>query len=339
MRRRAERFPHCHITLQPFPSQIVFSRTSPLALFQTPLLFPFEILNRLPFKYCYVKGSLTPTWEYDIKMPRIILPPTPQPSTDIAAKSAPPLSGLELSFALPPPALEAIVPSNLKVASTCYFDSSAPTSSLSSSTSSSYQPLSPTSPGIAERGNTPADAPKKRRRSSVPEKPKSQPRAQKRKTEKITLPPPPSRRPKIIQMQPQQSPSSSASSADGPSQSTPPEPNKSRKAAAKADKPGDDEKPTTAVGRKIARKTAHSLIERRRRFKMNEEFGVLKGMIPACKGVEMHKLAILQVIFTKIPTTNTKCTKLIIFLGEYRIFEISRKMCRRSQSIQCCLLV
>lgn len=27
---------------------------------------------------------------------------------------------------------------------------------------------------------------------------------------------------------------------------------------------------------------------------MNEEFGVLKDMIPACKGVEMHKLAILQ---------------------------------------------
>lgn len=28
---------------------------------------------------------------------------------------------------------------------------------------------------------------------------------------------------------------------------------------------------------------------------MNEEFGVLKGMIPACTGVDMHKLAILQV--------------------------------------------
>ena len=27
---------------------------------------------------------------------------------------------------------------------------------------------------------------------------------------------------------------------------------------------------------------------------MNEEFGVLKDMIPACEGVEMHKLAILQ---------------------------------------------
>lgn len=52
----------------------------------------------------------------------------------------------------------------------------------------------------------------------------------------------------------------------------------------------------TAAGRKIARKTAHSLIERRRRSKMNEEFGVLKDMIPACRGQEMHKLAILQVI-------------------------------------------
>ena len=52
---------------------------------------------------------------------------------------------------------------------------------------------------------------------------------------------------------------------------------------------------TTAAGRKIARKTAHSLIERRRRSKMNEEFGVLKDMIPACSGQEMHKLAILQV--------------------------------------------
>lgn len=51
----------------------------------------------------------------------------------------------------------------------------------------------------------------------------------------------------------------------------------------------------SAAGRKIARKTAHSLIERRRRSKMNEEFDVLKNMIPACKGQEMHKLAILQV--------------------------------------------
>ena len=52
---------------------------------------------------------------------------------------------------------------------------------------------------------------------------------------------------------------------------------------------------TSAAGKKIARKTAHSVIERRRRSKMNEEFGVLKAMIPACTDQEMHKLAILQV--------------------------------------------
>lgn len=52
---------------------------------------------------------------------------------------------------------------------------------------------------------------------------------------------------------------------------------------------------TSVAGKKIARKTAHSVIERRRRSKMNEEFGVLKDMIPACKDQEMHKLAILQV--------------------------------------------
>jgi hypothetical protein len=57
-------------------------------------------------------------------------------------------------------------------------------------------------------------------------------------------------------------------------------------------------KGTTAAGRKIARKTAHSLIERRRRSKMNEEFGVLKDMIPACQGQDMHKLAILSVCCT-----------------------------------------
>jgi Helix-loop-helix DNA-binding domain len=56
---------------------------------------------------------------------------------------------------------------------------------------------------------------------------------------------------------------------------------------------------TSAAGRKIARKTAHSLIERRRRSKMNEEFNTLKNMIPACKGQEMHKLAILQVCLKK----------------------------------------
>lgn len=49
-----------------------------------------------------------------------------------------------------------------------------------------------------------------------------------------------------------------------------------------------------ASSKKTARKTAHSLIERRRRSKMNEEFATLKGLVPACEGQDMHKLAILQ---------------------------------------------
>jgi len=52
---------------------------------------------------------------------------------------------------------------------------------------------------------------------------------------------------------------------------------------------------TNIAGKKIARKTAHSNIERRRRPKVNEEFGVLKAMIPVCTYQEMHQLAILQV--------------------------------------------
>jgi len=53
-----------------------------------------------------------------------------------------------------------------------------------------------------------------------------------------------------------------------------------------------------SAGRKVARKTAHSIIERRRREKMNSEFQALKDMVPACEGQEMHKLAILQVCVT-----------------------------------------
>ena len=52
---------------------------------------------------------------------------------------------------------------------------------------------------------------------------------------------------------------------------------------------------TSAAGKKVARKVAHSVIERRRRSKMNEEFSILKDMIPECKDQEMHKLAILSV--------------------------------------------
>lgn len=117
------------------------------------------------------------------------------------------------------------------------------------------------------------------------------------------LPPPPSRARKIIQMKPkssstqhQPSPDSDASyhppgntttigTSKGSGNTAPSVPSASKRKQATA---------SSAAGRKIARKTAHSIIERRRRSKMNEEFGVLKDMIPACEGVEMHKLAILQ---------------------------------------------
>ena len=104
------------------------------------------------------------------------------------------------------------------------------------------------------------------------------------------LPPPPSRARKIIQMKPKTGSTSSVSASESPLVPTLPVPKSSSPTASKRKQPSS----TSAAGRKIARKTAHSIIERRRRSKMNEEFGVLKDMIPACEGVEMHKLAILQ---------------------------------------------
>ncbi|KJY01567.1 hypothetical protein TI39_contig287g00002 [Zymoseptoria brevis] len=145
----------------------------------------------------------------------------------------------------------------------------ASTSSAASSNNgsdSSYRPVSPTSTEIQ----------RKRPSTSVITK------------DDFALPPPPTRSRKIIQMKPKEiepTNSSSNQSAAGKSQST---------TSQAAGKKKQNNAGSTAAGRKIARKTAHSLIERRRRSKMNEEFGVLKDMIPACKGQEMHKLAILQ---------------------------------------------
>lgn len=124
---------------------------------------------------------------------------------------------------------------------------------------------------------------KSRRRSSAANGPQK---------DQFALPPPPTRSRKIIQMKPREEPAAAAaasgskaaskgSTATGPT--TPVAGTKRKQPSA-----------TSAAGRKIARKTAHSLIERRRRSKMNEEFAVLKSLIPACTG-EMHKLAILQV--------------------------------------------
>ena len=47
--------------------------------------------------------------------------------------------------------------------------------------------------------------------------------------------------------------------------------------------------------RDSTKKTAHRLLEKRRRNKTNETFALLKSLIPACAG-NVHKLAILQVV-------------------------------------------
>ncbi|KZM22773.1 uncharacterized protein EKO05_0001492 [Ascochyta rabiei] len=195
-------------------------------------------------------------------MPRPSFPPTPQPSTDITGKSSANAPQLESSFTLPPAALSG----RGSVAS-----SSGPSETASDS---SYRPLSPASPVATSKPS------QSRKRSSTA--------SQKGIITKddYSLPPPPTRSRKIIQMKPkdvQEAPKAQPEKHD---------------AKASAEKTGGAKRKqtgnTTAAGRKIARKTAHSLIERRRRSKMNEEFGVLKDMIPACRDQEMHKLAILQ---------------------------------------------
>jgi hypothetical protein len=133
---------------------------------------------------------------------------------------------------------------------------------------SSYRPVSPTSPTAVSR-----------------KRPVSKAGLAK---DEFPLPPPPTRARKIIQMKPKEK---EQKSVQEPA-ITVPQPPTTPKAGGRK-KQGNNG--TTAAGRKIARKTAHSLIERRRRSKMNEEFGVLKDMVPACRGQEMHKLAILQV--------------------------------------------
>lgn len=162
-------------------------------------------------------------------------------------------------FALPPAALGATAES---------------VSRRSSRSDLTYVPVSPTSPDLVACGS-------------------ARPGATKRPLEEFDLPPPPTRTRKIIQMKPKSPPSkSTAKSKENGKTATQTSPeNPPNAPAGKRKQPSA----TSAAGRKIARKTAHSLIERRRRSKMNEEFGTLKDMIPACQGQEMHKLAILSV--------------------------------------------
>ncbi|KAI1105193.1 hypothetical protein F4804DRAFT_149829 [Jackrogersella minutella] len=191
-------------------------------------------------------------------MTRLKMPPTPVSSTEIKGQDhSHQLSTLQMSFELPP---SAIGP-NAK---------SQPLASASK-TSSPVSPSTKTTYPVQ-----PSETVKSRRRSSAAQK------------DTFALPPPPTRSRRIIQMKPRPQ--------DEPVEQAASDKSASANAGKNAGGAGSKKKQpsaTSAAGRKIARKTAHSLIERRRRSKMNEEFAVLKGLIPACTG-EMHKLAILQ---------------------------------------------
>ena len=190
-------------------------------------------------------------------MPRPNPPPTPGSSSDIRGKEA---DLLAPAFDLPPTAY----PEQDRASS------NSSTVSSANGSDSSYRPASSGGPGSRKR--------------SAPHP------GLVITTDDFTLPPPPTRSRKIIQMEPRGSVQHDLPAAQ-PAQGAA----KTQAAGTQGGKRKQNATGQTAAGRKIARKTAHSLIERRRRSKMNEEFGVLKDMIPACQGQEMHKLAILQV--------------------------------------------
>lgn len=213
-------------------------------------------------------------------MPFPTFPPTPASLADGTGKEncQDPMA-LQPAFELPPPALN----QDPATVSPPKNNSMSPTDVQAISPAESVYPVQP------------AETVKSRRRaaSSAAQKPANNHQA-------FALPPPPTRSRKIIQMKPRRS--SEEESAKAPSSASKTSTSAAAKAATTTSNGSASEgvskkkqpSATSAAGRKIARKTAHSLIERRRRSKMNEEFAVLKGMIPACTG-EMHKLAILQV--------------------------------------------
>ncbi|OAP60797.1 hypothetical protein AYL99_05799 [Fonsecaea erecta] len=239
-------------------------------------------------------------------MPRPKPPPTPTGSSDLRAlehSKAFQASDMESIFTLPPPAMRSadVQSQNHQSGKSSHARDTANTTALSQST-----------PPISPQDKPLTTSPRHKRTSSGVVKSAVQSATTGGGVgNSYALPPPPSRARKIIQMKPKSqatnnsSPASDASYVPPASTTTSTASAPSNKASAplsgggssNATATGSKRKQpsaTSAAGRKIARKTAHSIIERRRRSKMNEEFGVLKDMIPACEGVEMHKLAILQ---------------------------------------------
>jgi hypothetical protein len=216
-------------------------------------------------------------------MPRPRLPLTPASSGDIAAREKDKFgspTGGEMSFALPPPAMEESMASSVsKTTGGVVMTMASP--ELRASSSSVMTPETQTK-----------SRPLRNKAAAAP----------KRQLDEFNLPPPPTRARKIIQMTPKTQQSRAekqkeTAAGNGANEITGAKSTSSGAGPMAASSGVKKKQPsaTSAAGRKIARKTAHSLIERRRRSKMNEEFATLKDMIPACNGQEMHKLAILQV--------------------------------------------
>ncbi|KAK7952116.1 uncharacterized protein PG986_007844 [Apiospora aurea] len=191
------------------------------------------------------------------------MPPTPHSSTEMKGKDGvQQMTSMQMSFELPPSAMGGK-------------DAARPASSESKTSSPAASSFQPSDSKMTYPVQA-SEAVKSRRRSSATQK------------EQFALPPPPTRSRKIIQMKPR----AQEEVVEPPFPAATPGA-AGKAAAASAASKKKQPAATSAAGRKIARKTAHSLIERRRRSKMNEEFAVLKDLIPACTG-EMHKLAILQ---------------------------------------------
>ncbi|PTB61401.1 hypothetical protein BBK36DRAFT_1043879, partial [Trichoderma citrinoviride] len=247
------------------------------------------------------RSTYTTRTKKKLAMPRPALPPTPGSSSDIRGKDGvQQLSALQLAFELPPPAIHdassssssssPVDPKLSPLSSANRPPSSAATSGLAG------LDVAP-SPRTVVYPMQAAETVKSRRRSSAATTTKessSKANTTTSSSSTFALPPPPTRSRKIIQMKPR----TTAAGANSASTTTTTKESFGRaniagraSAAAKTAAPdaagsgpggasakgGDtpsnnsnkkkQPSATSAAGRKIARKTAHSLIERRRRSK------------------------------------------------------------------------
>ena len=252
-------------------------------------------------------------------MPEPIFPPTPISSTDISGKDGVYSSHLDRGFNLPPAALDVNqVSTGLDRSTTApHAGISSRNGKVSSASPSACQSLSPNLPVDASTRGTSSSC----RRKTGSNNDTNRKISYERDSEaadgiiwrsglgenNFNLPPPPTGSCKIIQMVPSTAKDTLLTSRESEnisqngcnyaqSRTDASKRLRGRESKTLSQGMGVSDPGNRTAGRKRARKTAHSLIERKRRLKMNEEFDILRNIIPACAGREMHKLTILQVI-------------------------------------------